>query len=133
MRCTAALPTRLPNCLNTCLQAFVPLLTLAWWSLFPSIVATFRYVQDRTHAPLGSQRHRLPPAHKERGGPAIQSQLLFYPVTDVAFETPSYHQFAEGYFLRRDAMMWFWDQYTTDPEQRNEITASPLCASLEQL
>ena len=70
---------------------------------------------------------------KERGGPAIQSQLLFYPVTDAAFETPSYHQFAEGYFLRRDAMMWFWDQYTTDPEQRNEITASPLRASLEQL
>ena len=70
---------------------------------------------------------------KERSGPAIHSQLLFYPVTDAAFETPSYHQFAEGYFLRRDAMMWFWDQYTTDPEQRNEITASPLRASLEQL
>ena len=42
-------------------------------------------------------------------------------------------QFAEGYFLRRDAMQWFWDQYTTDPAQRAEITASPLRATLEQL
>ena len=30
-------------------------------------------------------------------------------------------------------MQWFWDQYTTDPAQRAEITASPLRASLEQL
>jgi acetyl esterase len=30
-------------------------------------------------------------------------------------------------------MEWFWDQYTTDEAQREEITASPLRASLEQL
>ncbi len=70
---------------------------------------------------------------KERGGPVIRLQLLFYPVTDAAFDTESYHQFAEGYHLRRDAMMWFWDQYTTNPGERNEITASPLRASTEQL
>jgi acetyl esterase/lipase len=70
---------------------------------------------------------------RERSGPAIHRQLLFYPVTDASFDTPSYHQFATGYFLRRDAMMWFWDQYTTDPQQRNQITASPLRATTEQL
>jgi acetyl esterase len=70
---------------------------------------------------------------KERGGPVIQRQLLFYPVTDATFDTESYHQFAEGYHLRRDAMMWFWDQYTTNPGERNEITASPLRTSKEQL
>jgi acetyl esterase len=70
---------------------------------------------------------------KERGGPAIRLQLLFYPVTDASFDTESYHQFAEGYFLRRDAMMWFWNQYTSNAEQRNEITASPLRASVNQL
>lgn len=70
---------------------------------------------------------------KERGGPPIRRQLLFYPVTDAAFDTESYHQLATGYWLRRDAMMWFWDQYTTDPHQRAEITASPLRASAEQL
>jgi acetyl esterase len=70
---------------------------------------------------------------KERGGPKLAAQVLFYPVTDANFDTPSYEQFAEGYFLRRDAMQWFWDQYTTDEAQRNEITASPLRASLAQL
>jgi acetyl esterase/lipase len=70
---------------------------------------------------------------KERGGPTLAAQVLFYPVTDARFDTSSYEQFAEGYFLRRDGMEWFWDQYTTDEAQRDEITASPLRASLEQL
>jgi acetyl esterase len=43
------------------------------------------------------------------------ARVLFYPVTDASFDAGSYHQFATGYFLRRDAMQWFWDQYTTDP------------------
>jgi acetyl esterase/lipase len=70
---------------------------------------------------------------KDRGDVPLVQQVLFYPVTDASFETGSYHQFAEGYFLRRDAMQWFWDQYTTDEKQRAEITASPLRATTEQL
>ncbi|MEV0227035.1 alpha/beta hydrolase [Streptomyces sp. NPDC050704] len=70
---------------------------------------------------------------KERGDVSFVQQVLFYPVTDAAFDTGSYHQFAEGYFLRRDGMQWFWDQYTTDEKQRAEITASPLRATTEQL
>ncbi|MCF1595196.1 alpha/beta hydrolase [Streptomyces muensis] len=70
---------------------------------------------------------------KERGDVQLVHQVLFYPVTDAAFDTPSYRQFAEGYFLRRDAMQWFWDQYTTDENQRAEITASPLRATADQL
>lgn len=70
---------------------------------------------------------------KERGGPGFVRQVLFYPVTDASFETDSYRQFAVGYFLRRDAMKWFWDQYTTDPAERAQITASPLRATAEQL
>jgi len=68
-----------------------------------------------------------------RGGPEFAAQALFYPVTDADFDTPSYHAFAEGYHLRRDMMMWFWDQYTTDPDERAEITASPRRATSEQL
>ncbi|GGM71728.1 esterase [Lentzea pudingi] len=70
---------------------------------------------------------------KERGDIALKAQVLFYPVTDASFDTDSYLQFAEGYFLRRDGMQWFWDQYTTNPVERAEITASPLRATLEQL
>ncbi|MFI8339347.1 alpha/beta hydrolase [Streptomyces sp. NPDC085639] len=70
---------------------------------------------------------------KQRGDVRILHQVLFYPVTDAAFDTDSYAQFAEGYFLRRDAMRWFWDQYTTDAAERAQITASPLRASLDQL
>ncbi|MGW1028169.1 alpha/beta hydrolase [Streptomyces sp. NPDC002577] len=70
---------------------------------------------------------------KERGDVGLAAQVLFYPVTDAAFDTPSYRQFAEGYFLRRDAMRWFWDQYTTDEAERAQITASPLRATTEQL
>lgn len=70
---------------------------------------------------------------KERHGPKIYKQLLFYPVTDATFETDSYNQFETGYFLRKDGMKWFWDQYTTNEKERNEITASPLKASIEKL
>ncbi|MEV5358365.1 alpha/beta hydrolase [Streptomyces sp. NPDC093516] len=70
---------------------------------------------------------------KERGDVAPVQQVLFYPVTDASFDTGSYHQFATGYFLRRDGMQWFWDQYTTDEAERARITASPLRATTEQL
>jgi acetyl esterase/lipase len=70
---------------------------------------------------------------KDRGDVPLRAQVLFYPVTDASFDTDSYLQFAEGYFLRRDAMQWFWDQYTTNPVERAEITASPLRATVEQL
>ncbi|MER5779244.1 alpha/beta hydrolase [Streptomyces sp. NPDC002039] len=70
---------------------------------------------------------------KERGDVTVVHQVLFYPVTDAAFDTESYEQFATGYFLRREAMRWFWDQYTTDESDRARITASPLRASLDEL
>jgi acetyl esterase len=70
---------------------------------------------------------------KERGSPKIASQILFYPTTDANFETNSYRQFGEGYFLTRSAMKWFWNHYAPDIAVRNEPNASPLRASLEQL
>ncbi len=70
---------------------------------------------------------------QQRGGPTFERQLLFYPVTNADFETESYRQFATGHYLRRDAMMWFWDQYTSDPAERAEPTASPLRAALDDL
>ena len=70
---------------------------------------------------------------KERGGPAIHYQVLFYPVTDASFETGSYNQFADGPWLTKPAMQWFWDAYAPNENDRKKITASPLQASTEQL
>ena len=70
---------------------------------------------------------------KEAGTPTLRFQLLLWPVTDASFETGSYKQFAEGHFLTTGMMKWFWDNYTTDATARQQIYASPLRASTEQL
>lgn len=71
--------------------------------------------------------------NKDRGGLDLKAQVLLYPVTDADFDTPSYLQFAEGYYLTRDGMQWFWDAYTTDPAKRAEKYAAPLQATLDDL
>src|SRR5215469_14236904 len=70
---------------------------------------------------------------KQRRGPNISFQVLFYPVTDSGFDTPSYNQFADGPWLTKRAMEWFWDAYLPDPAVRKQPTATPLNASLDQL
>ena len=70
---------------------------------------------------------------KRNGKPAIDFQLLFYPVTNAEFETDSYNEFADGPWLTKRAMQWFWDQYAPDMDVRKEIFASPLQATLEDL
>ncbi len=68
-----------------------------------------------------------------RHGPCIQKLLLYYPVTNACFDTPSYCQFAVDYYLYQEGMKWFWRQYTTSMEERNQITASPLRADIDSL
>ncbi|AHJ75420.1 alpha/beta hydrolase [Kosakonia sacchari] len=70
---------------------------------------------------------------KEHHTPAIRYQVMFWPVTDARFETGSYNQFSNGYFLSKNMMKWFWDNYTTKESDRRNILASPLEASSAQL
>ncbi|TNW20767.1 alpha/beta hydrolase [Xylella fastidiosa] len=70
---------------------------------------------------------------KEKGTPALRAQVLFWPVTNANFENTSYNEFANGHFLTKNMMKWFWDAYTTDSKQRQDIYASPLLATAEQL
>lgn len=70
---------------------------------------------------------------KCRKGPYIQKQLLYYPVTNACFHTESYCKFAKDYYLYREGMMWFWDQYTISDLDRSQITASPLRADETEL
>ncbi|MGO4502511.1 alpha/beta hydrolase [Dyella sp. 2YAF14] len=70
---------------------------------------------------------------KERKGPALRAQAMFYPVTDASMSTASYSQFAEGPWLTAKAMKWFWDAYLPDATLRKDIHASPINATKEQL
>jgi acetyl esterase len=70
---------------------------------------------------------------KQRRGPKIAFQLLFYPVTDANFETGSYTQFQDGPWLTKSAMEWFWNAYLPDKAARKEIIAAPLSAKPNQL
>jgi acetyl esterase/lipase len=70
---------------------------------------------------------------KERGDVHFLHASMYYPVTDAAMNTASYDEFADGPWLTRKAMEWFWDAYIADPAQRSEITASPNRSTIEQL
>jgi acetyl esterase len=65
---------------------------------------------------------------RDAGGPELCGQLLFYPVTDADFSTGSYIEHAEGKFLTRAMMMWFWDHYVPDGARRKDFRAAPLRA-----
>jgi len=66
---------------------------------------------------------------RNKGGPKLVHQLLIYPVTDAAMETPSYRENAEGYFLTTEMMAWFWQHYVPSKADRSSPYASPLRAS----
>jgi acetyl esterase/lipase len=70
---------------------------------------------------------------KDRGDVRFVQAQMYYPVTDAAMDTESYEQFADGPYIRRRTMEWFWDAYIPDPAQRFEITASPNQVTIDQL
>jgi len=66
---------------------------------------------------------------RHEGGPALALQVLVYPVTNLAsFDTPSYLEFAEGYYLTRAEMEWFRSHYLVRIEDAQNPYASPLLA-----
>lgn len=70
---------------------------------------------------------------KERRGPRICLQILLYPAIDVDFDTASYNRFADGPWLTRAAMRWFWEAYLPDIAMRRDWRATPLAATMAQL
>ena len=65
---------------------------------------------------------------RDRGGPTPDYQLLVYPATDPDLATDSYAENAEGYFLTRDDMAWFWDHYLASDVDAANPYAAPLLA-----
>jgi len=70
---------------------------------------------------------------KQAGGPHIKLQILMWPIVDHDFETESYKKYGKDRFLTTPLMKWMYDLYTTSEEERNQIYASPLRASIEEL
>lgn len=62
---------------------------------------------------------------QQRGGVRLVHQVLLCPVTDADFDTPSYREFADGYFLHRDDMRRFWDAYLPDVTRRRRPPPRP--------
>lgn len=70
---------------------------------------------------------------KTRGDVKFRYQVLFYPVTNAQFTDASYQKFADGPWLTKPAMKWFWNAYAPTVAQRTNVLASPLLASRAQL
>ncbi len=68
-------------------------------------------------------------AARDGDGPPIAFQLLLYPATDFAMDTPSHAEFAEGHLLTRPSMEWFRDHYLNSTAEVADWRASPLRAA----
>jgi len=66
---------------------------------------------------------------RDHGAPVIKLQVLVYPVTDVAAESRSYSDFADGYMLTRDSMRWFVAHYLKTGDDASDWRVSPLRAA----
>jgi acetyl esterase len=69
---------------------------------------------------------------KQRGGPRIRFQVLFYPVVDYISDNDSYRTFANGPWLTADSAKWFYDQEGLTGNETDGL-AWPLRLSIEDL
>ena len=66
---------------------------------------------------------------RDSGDRAPIFQLLVYPVTDYYLPgNASYEENADGYFLTRDDMAWFWNHYLSDQGRRGQPIRVPVAS-----
>ena len=105
-------------------------------------LAAFRHIRDNAEQ-FGADASRLAVGGDSAGGniaavvaqacrdsgeagPAFQ--MLIYPATDFSRESASRQAFAEGYFLTRELMEWFWEAYSPEDTDQSDLRMSPLLA-----
>ena len=106
-------------------------------------VAAFRHIRDNA-ASFGVDPSRIAVGGDSAGGaiaavvcqtvrdagdsqgPAFQ--MLIYPATDSSKQSASRVAFAEGYFLTKDLMDWFWKAYVPAGTDLADLRLSPLLA-----
>ncbi|MDI3408784.1 alpha/beta hydrolase [Streptomyces cavernicola] len=64
---------------------------------------------------------------RDRGGPEIAFQVLYYPMLDPARSGASHRENAHGFFLTADHVRWYWQQYLTSEQDAADPYAAPLC------
>jgi acetyl esterase len=64
----------------------------------------------------------------QNGVPLPTCQVLIYPATDFALDTPSHQELADGHIIPRDRIVWYSEQYLRSEADRRDVRASPLLA-----
>jgi len=64
--------------------------------------------------------------------PGLVFQVLVYPATDLTLSHPSIDENGEGYFLTKDAMVWFTNHYVATADAKHP-RVSPLFAETESV
>jgi acetyl esterase len=68
------------------------------------------------HLALGVARRR-----RVAGAAPVAGLALVYPVTDVGHDSASMEEFASGFYLTRELMLWYWRQFVgADPRDRGD-------------
>jgi len=67
---------------------------------------------------------------RARGQPLPGFQLLTYPALDPDLASASYNRFADGPFMTRARMAWYWSQFLGAEENRDDMRSAPLKADL---
>jgi acetyl esterase len=105
-------------------------------------IAAFRHIRDNAAA-FGAEATRLAVGGDSAGG-AISAvvcqavrdageagpafQMLIYPATDSSRQSASRKEFAEGYFLTKELIDWFWKAYVPAGIDQSDLRLSPLLA-----
>lgn len=101
------------------------------------VAANMESIAGRTDVPLivagdsagGNLSAVMALRARDRNGPKIDLQVLVYPVTDADFNRPSYTDPENQVLLTKESMIWFWDHYAPNADQRSETDASPIRAA----
>ena len=62
---------------------------------------------------------------RDLGGPKIAYQVLIYPTTDARLQFPSIDNYGKKYFLTKELMEWFVNNYLPNEEDKLNPLASP--------
>ncbi len=111
-----------PAAVDDCIAAFRYLRDTATADGIPGVVSVMGDSAGGNLAAVVSQRMR------DAGEVGPVAQGLLYPATDLRMTQPSIDLFAAGYFLTKDDMLWYRDQYAPDPELWRDPGVSPLLA-----